>query len=98
MKPDMFEEPVTILLGLGIPTEVNSVMHAYQSLMDWRTAADHSRELALKACKAAINGEIDAQTARAVFVAFAERHDLLAPEIGSLVAHSSKRNSDPHIR
>ncbi len=39
-----------------------------------------------------------AQTARAVFVAFAERHDLLAPEIGSFVAHSSKRNSDPHIR
>ena len=98
MKPDMFEKPVTILLGLGIPTEVKSVMHAYQILMDWRNAADHSRELALKACKAAINGEIEAQTARAVFVAFAERHDLLAPDIGSLIAKNSKRNSDPHIR
>ncbi len=94
MKPDMFEEPVTILLDLGIPTEVKSVMQGYRILMDWRNPADQSREL----CKAAINGEIDAQTARAVFVAFAERHDLLAPEIGSLVAHSSKRNSAPHIR
>ncbi len=37
MKPDMFEKPVTILLGLGIPTEVKSVMQAYQILMDWRT-------------------------------------------------------------
>jgi len=98
MKPDMFEKPVTILLGLGIPTEVKSVTHAYQMLMDWRNAADPSRELALKACKAAINGEIDAQTARAVFVAFAERHDLLAPEIGGLIAQNSKRNSDPHVQ
>ncbi len=73
-------------------------MQAYQILMDWRNAADHSRELAIKACRAAIDGEIEAQTARAVFVAFAERHDLLAPEIGSLVARSSKRNSDPYIR
>ena len=98
MKPDMFEKPVTILLGLGIPTEVKSVMQAYQLLMEWRSTTDHSRELALKACKAAINGEIDAQTARAVFVAFAERHDLLAPEISGLIAQNSKRNSDPHIR
>ena len=98
MKPDMFEEPVTILLGLGIPTEVKSAMHAYQILMDWRNAADPSLEVALKACKAAINGEIDAQTARAVFVAFAERHDLLAPDIGSLIAQNSRRNSDPHVQ
>lgn len=33
MKPDMFEKPVTILLGLGIPTEVNLVMQAYQILI-----------------------------------------------------------------
>jgi hypothetical protein len=84
MKPDMFEKPVTILLGLGIPTKVNSVMHAYQILMDWRNPTDPARELALKACRAALKGDIDAQTARAVFVAFAKKHDLLAPEIGSL--------------
>jgi len=98
MKPDMFDKPVTILLGLGIPTGVKSVMRAYQILMDWRNAADPARELALKACKAAINGEIEAQTARAVFVAFAERHNLLAPEIGGLIVQNSKSNSDPHIR
>lgn len=98
MKPDMFDKPVNILLGLGIPTEVNSVMHAYQILMDWRNPADPARELALKACRAALIGDIDAPTARAVFVAFAERHDLLAPEIDSLLAERSKRKKDPHIR
>ena len=98
MKPDMFEEPVTVLLGLGIPTEVRSVMHAYQILSDWPNAGDPARELALKACKAAIKWEVDAQTARSIFIAFAERHDLLAPDVGSLVAQNKKRNSDPHIR
>ncbi|WEO75194.1 DUF982 domain-containing protein [Agrobacterium vitis] len=98
MKPDTFEKPVMILLGLGIPTKVKSVMQAYQILMDWRNAADPSRELALKACKAAINGEIEAQTARAVFVAFAERHDLLASEIGNLVAQRNKRNQRDRAR
>lgn len=98
MKPDMFDKPVTILLGLGIPTDVKSVMHAYQILTDWRDAVDPARALALKACRAAINGDIDAQTARAVFLAFAERHDLLAPEIEDLVAKANTRNSDPHIR
>lgn len=48
---NMFEKPVTILLGLGIPTEVKSVMRAYQILMDWRKAADHSGELALKGAR-----------------------------------------------
>jgi hypothetical protein len=98
MKPDMFEEPVTILLGLGVPTEVKSVMHAYQILMDWRNRDDHARSLALKACRAVLNGDVDAQTARAVFVAFAERHDLVAPDIDSLIAGRRGRNSDPHIR
>jgi hypothetical protein len=98
MKPDMFEKPVTILLGLGIPIEISSVVQAFQILMDWRTPADPARELALKACRAALSGEIDAQMARAVFIAFAERHDLLVPEIDSLLAKRSKRNSDPHIR
>ncbi|WP_426128979.1 DUF982 domain-containing protein [Pararhizobium sp. PWRC1-1] len=98
MKPDMFEKPVTILLGLGVPTEVNSVMRAYQILMDWRNPTDPARELALKACRAALSGDIEAHTARAVFVTFAEKHDLLAPETGILVAQRSKRHSDPHSR
>ena len=98
MKPDTFEEPVTILLGLGVPTEVKSVMHAYQILMDWQNPGDHARNLALKACRAALNGDVDARTARAVFVAFAEKHDLVAPEIESLMARCRGRSSDSHIR
>jgi hypothetical protein len=46
----MFEELVTILLGLGIPTKVTSAMHTYQILMDWRNRDDRSRHFALNAC------------------------------------------------
>ncbi|XUY29744.1 DUF982 domain-containing protein [Agrobacterium sp. rho-8.1] len=98
MKPDVFDKPVNILLGLGIAIEVNSVMHACQILADWRDQDDPSRELALKACRAALKGGIDAQTTKAVFVAFAKKHDLLAPEIGNLIAKRSGRKSDPRVR
>ncbi|WP_064713479.1 DUF982 domain-containing protein [Rhizobium bangladeshense] len=98
MKPDTFEEPVVILLGLGIPTEVRSVLHAYQILMDWRQGADRARNLALNACRAALSGDVDPEMARAVFVAFAEKHDLIAPQIDSILAGRQNRNSDPYIR
>jgi hypothetical protein len=99
MKPDMFETPVTILTGLGIPTKVCTVMHAYRLLLEWPVSRhDPARALALKACRAALNGDIDAETARGVFVAFAEKHDLLAPDVNVVVAGQTRRSSDPHMR
>jgi hypothetical protein len=97
MKPDTFEEPVVILLGLGIPTEVKTVMHAYQILMDWRQGDDRARNLALNACRAALHGDVDPETARAVFAAFAEKHDLVAPQIDTILAGRQNHDSDPYI-
>lgn len=37
MKPDMFKESVSILVGLGFPAEARSVMDAYPR--DWTDAA-----------------------------------------------------------
>ncbi|OWV81643.1 hypothetical protein ATY75_27735 [Rhizobium sp. N122] len=99
MKPDAFEPPVTILTGLGIPTPVHSVMHAYRLLLDWPIGKhDAAHAVALRACKTAINGEIEPDTARSVFVAFAEKHDLLAPDHGVLVGARNRHGSDPHMR
>ncbi|EJT01553.1 DUF982 domain-containing protein [Rhizobium sp. CCGE 510] len=99
MKPDMFETPVTILTGLGIPTPIHSVMHAYRFLLEWPTPIhDAAHAVALRACKAAIDCAIDPETARSVFVAFADRHDLLAPELGGIMAARNKQGSDPHLR
>jgi hypothetical protein len=99
MKPDMFETPVVILTGLGFPTKVRTAMHAYRLLLEWPASRhDPERALALKACQAALNGDIDAETARGVFAAFAEKHDLLAPEVNVVVAGQNRRSSDPHMR
>ncbi len=81
MKPDVFKQPVTIFVGLGFPAKVRTVMEAYRHLAEWpETFRDPAHSIALKACTAALRGEIEAETARGLFVAFAEKHDLLAPE------------------
>ncbi|MDW5315846.1 DUF982 domain-containing protein [Rhizobium sp. PL01] len=98
MKPDRFEKPVTILTGLGIPTPVRSVMQAYRVLCDWPEGhRDRAHTVALNACHAALNGIVEAETARSLFVAFAERQDVLAPDLDTLVAIRGRSKSDPHI-
>ena len=80
MEYNVFEEPVTLIVGLGFPTQVRTVAEAYALLGEWHSSkTDPARTLAINACRAALSGEIEAQTARGLFVAFAHKHDLLAP-------------------
>lgn len=98
MKPDMFENPVRILVGLGFPTEVRSVMDAYRHLVEWPISLrDGPHSVALKACRAALCGEIEAETARGLFAAFAEKHDLLAPETDLVMTTNARWSRDPHV-
>jgi hypothetical protein len=97
MKPDMFTKPVSILVGLGFPTEVRSVMDAYRHLVEWPMAfRDTSHSIALKACQAALCGEIEADTARGLFVGFAEKHELLFHETLAVLAFRAL--SEPHVK
>ncbi|WP_292426866.1 DUF982 domain-containing protein [Mesorhizobium sp.] len=75
---------MTILVGMGLPVRLETVMEAYALLQDW-PAANRScaHEIALNACKAGIAGEVDAETVRATLVAFARRHDILVPDMVS---------------
>lgn len=99
MKPDQFREPVTILVGLGFPAEVRTVMDAYRHLAEWPASnRDTAHSIALKACSASLRGEIEAETARGLFAAFAARHDLLAPDTHVIVASRRRHDKDPHIR
>ncbi|WLS05889.1 DUF982 domain-containing protein [Shinella oryzae] len=99
MKPDTFEQPLSILVGLGFPAEVRSVMEAYRHLVEWPASSrDTAHSVALKACNAALRGEIEAETARGLFAAFAEKHDLLAPDSHILAASRLHRDRDPHVR
>lgn len=79
MKSDMFQQPVRILVGLGFPVDVLSVMDAYRQLVDWPAfSRDAAHCMALKACLAGLRGEVEPETVRGLFVAFAEKHHILA--------------------
>jgi hypothetical protein len=83
---DLFERPVIILTGLGHPTAISSVMEAFMFLTDWSgTPRDASHGFALKACRAALDGRIDAETARGLFTAWAERQNILASDFAAFV-------------
>jgi len=81
MENSSFEVPVTIFVGLGFPTSVSSVAEAYALLAEWPySRRDRAHSIALKACRAALDGMIDAETARGTFVAFARKTGILMPE------------------
>lgn len=71
-----FEKPVRVWVGLGFPRNLNTVVDAYQLLMDWHGNSPEQRS-AIRACKAALAGDVDAETARGVFMAFARKKDIL---------------------
>ncbi|WP_082641238.1 DUF982 domain-containing protein [Sinorhizobium sp. GL28] len=99
MKPDLLQKPVSIFVGLGFSAEIRSVMDAYRHLIEWppilREAA-HS--IAPNACRAALRDEVEPETVRGLFVAFAERHHLLAPGTdASLSLHFSPTSAEVGI-
>lgn len=82
MKLDEFKRPIIVLTAFGLPAVISSAMEAYIFLADWPTRMrDPAHSFAMKACLAAVRGEIEAEMARGVFAAFSEKHDILAPDI-----------------
>lgn len=56
-------------------------------LSDWRVSQrDAAHALALKGCLAAMCGDVETETARGIFASWAERHDILAPDVAAFVA------------
>lgn len=92
MEHNLFKEPVRILMGLGIPRDIETVFQAYTFLSERRSdPLDTDHILARKTCLAAINRSVDAETARAAFLRYAERHDMLAPDLDEAVTVRSDR-------
>jgi hypothetical protein len=79
MLSQPFEEPIRIWMGLGFPRQLNSVVDAYQFAMEY-CGNSPEQKAAIRACKAALRGEVDPETARGVFVAFAKRKGLIVDE------------------
>ena len=79
MLSQPFEKPVCVWVGLGFPRQLNTVVDAYQFVMDW-CGNSPEQKAAIRACKAALTGDVDAETARAIVVAFARKKDILVEE------------------
>lgn len=87
MEHNIFQHPVRVLVGLGFPTDIQSVREAFVLLDEWPPSKRNAAHgIALNACRAALAGEVDAETARSTFVAFARRMGLLVPAAGDIVA------------
>ncbi|WP_315928539.1 DUF982 domain-containing protein [Mesorhizobium sp. SP-1A] len=76
MLSQPFEKPVRVWVGLGFPRQLNSVVDAYQFVTDWCGNSPEQRA-AIRACKAALAGEVDAETARGILMQFAKKKDIL---------------------
>ena len=76
MLAQPFEKPVLVWVGLGFPRQLNTVFDAHQFARD-RCGNSPEQRAAIRACKAALAGEVDAETARGVFAAFARKKDIL---------------------
>jgi hypothetical protein len=79
MLAQPFLKPVLVWVGLGFPRQLNTVADAYQFAAEWGGNSPEQRA-AIRACKAALAGDIDAETARGVFTAFARKKDILVED------------------
>ncbi|MEQ1955995.1 DUF982 domain-containing protein [Mesorhizobium sp. CN2-181] len=76
MLAQPFEKPIHVFVGLGFPRQINTVVDAYQFAQEWCGNSPEQRA-AIRACKAALAGDVDPETARGAFVAFARKKDIL---------------------
>lgn len=71
-----FESPIRVWVGMGFHRQLNTVDDAYQFAADW-CGNSPEQKAAIRACKAALVGDVDAEAARGIFVAFARKKDIL---------------------
>lgn len=79
MLSQLFEKPVRVWVGLGFPRQLNTVVDAYQFVTQW-CGNSPEQTAAIRACKAALAGEIDAEPARGILVQFAKRKEILVED------------------
>ena len=94
MDTRRFTKPITVLVGLGYPYEVIGTMEAYRLLSEWPGGDNAAQAAALNACRAALAGEIEPETARDIFAAFARRSGVLVPETDLIKSDDPASNRD----
>ncbi len=88
-----FERPLVLFVGLGFPHQLDSAEEAFQLLCEL-PAREHgpAHSAALRACRAAMEGRIDPETARGIVAAYARARGMLAEEALAPAAIEAKRD------
>jgi hypothetical protein len=94
MLAQPFMKPVLVWVGLGFPRQLNTVADAYQFLMEW-CGNSPEQKAALRACKAALAGDVDTETARGVFTAFARKKDILLED--AMIPPAVRNSPSSHV-
>lgn len=91
LPSDEFQRPVVVLTDFGHPTAISTAMEAYMFLADFPPSRqDAIHKMTAKACLAAVGGEIETETARGLFASWAERNDILAPDVAAFASGGRK--------
>ena len=76
-----FERPIVLFVGLGFPRQVNNPLEAVQVLEEMPARYNvPAHAAAIKACRAAIAGEIEPDTARGSVEAYAKARGMLVED------------------
>ena len=86
MDNKRFAHPVSIIVGLGFPRQIETASEAFQVLNEWHGARSPTHAMALNVCRAASAGEVDVEAARLAFEAFARTRGMLAPDAAAIPA------------
>jgi Protein of unknown function (DUF982) len=81
-----FAQPVSIIVGLGFPRQIETVSEAFQALNEWNGARGPTHAMALKLCRAGSAGEVDVEVGRLAFEAFARTRGILTPNAAQIAA------------
>jgi hypothetical protein len=86
-----FSQRVEIFVGLGFPREVDTVGEAFEVLNEWSGRRGPRHAQALSRCRSALTNDVDVETARTAFEAFARARGILAPEALTAAANEAAR-------
>lgn len=92
MEYDVFQVPVRVFFGIGVPRDIVTVTQAYAWLQNCRTV--HRTEVhvtAVQACKAAFAKQVNAEAVRRSVARFAEHSGLMVPDVDVAPAAAAYR-------
>ncbi len=88
-----FERPLIMFVGLGFPRRLNSAIDALQVLDELpERYRGPAYSTAVRACRAAIAGEVEAETARGIVESYARAKSMLVDEM--LAPHAIAARDD----